>query len=208
MIKLERTSVMNLENAMRGARNPMNSWGRMDSSYDEDGNFCLGPNDLDLGRRLRKAGSDHRKFIRQIFVSVDITAPLYWWKEYDTYKVATVANSTSTMHKIHSKAFELDDFSHDHLTKDSLEFMDVIIDRLESIRQKFVAEKKKEDWYDLIQLLPSSYNQMRTCTMNYETLVNIYFARRNHKLQEWHTFCHWIESLPYAKELIIAQEEE
>jgi hypothetical protein len=195
---------MNLENAMRGARNPMNSWGRMDSSYDEDGNFCLGPNDLDLGRRLRKAGSDHRKFIRQIFVSVDITAPLYWWKEYDTYKVATVANSTSTMHKIHSKAFELDDFSHDHLTKDSLEFMGVIIDRLESIRQKFVAEKKKEDWYDLIQLLPSSYNQMRTCTMNYETLVNIYFARRNHKLQEWHTFCHWIESLPYAKELIIA----
>ena len=208
MIKLERTSVMNLENAMRGARNPMNSWGRMDSSYDEDGNFCLGPNDLDLGRRLRKAGSDHRKFIRQIFVSVDITAPLYWWKEYHTYKVATVANSTSTMHKIHSKAFELDDFSHDHLTKDSLEFMGVIIDRLESIRQKFVAEKKKEDWYDLIQLLPSSYNQMRTCTMNYETLVNIYFARRNHKLQEWHTFCHWIESLPYAKELIIAQEEE
>ena len=208
MIKLERTSVMNLENAMRGARNPMNSWGRMDSSYDEDGNFFLGPNDLDLGRRLRKAGSDHRKFIRQIFVSVDITAPLYWWKEYDTYKVATVANSTSTMHKIHSKAFELDDFSHDHLTKDSLEFMGVIIDRLESIRQKFVAEKKKEDWYDLIQLLPSSYNQMRTCTMNYETLVNIYFARRNHKLQEWHTFCHWIESLPYAKELIIAQEEE
>lgn len=208
MIKLERTSVMNLENAMRGARNPMNSWGRMDSSYNEDGNFCLGPNDLDLGRRLRKAGSDHRKFIRQIFVSVDITAPLYWWKEYDTYKVATVANSTSTMHKIHSKAFELDDFSHDHLTKDSLEFMGVIIDRLESIRQKFVAEKKKEDWYDLIQLLPSSYNQMRTCTMNYETLVNIYFARRNHKLQEWHTFCHWIESLPYAKELIIAQEEE
>ena len=208
MIKLERTSVMNLENAMRGARNPMNSWGRMDSSYDEDGNFCLGPNDLDLGRRLRKAGSDHRKFIRQIFVSVDITAPLYWWKEYDPYKVATVANSTSTMHKIHSKAFELDDFSHDHLTKDSLEFMGVIIDRLESIRQKFVAEKKKEDWYDLIQLLPSSYNQMRTCTMNYETLVNIYFARRNHKLQEWHTFCHWIESLPYAKELIIAQEEE
>ena len=112
------------------------------------------------------------------------------------------------MHNIHSKAFELDDFSHDHLTKDSLEFMGVIIDRLESIRQKFVAEKKKEDWYDLIQLLPSSYNQMRTCTMNYETLVNIYFARRNHKLQEWHTFCHWIESLPYAKELIIAQEEE
>ena len=203
MIKLERTSVMNLENAMRGARNPMNSWGRMDSSYDEDGNFCLGPNDLDLGRRLRKAGSDHRKFIRQIFVSVDITAPLYWWKEYDTYKVATVANSTSTMHKIHSKAFELDDFSHDHLTKDSLEFMGVIIDRLESIRQKFVAEKKKEDWYDLIQLLPSSYNQMRTCTLSYETLRNIAHSRVGHKLDEWRVgFMDWMHTLPYADDLI------
>ena len=203
MIKLERTSVMNLENAMRGARNPMNSWGRMDSSYDEDGNFCLGPNDLDLGRRLRKAGSDHRKFIRQIFVSVDITAPLYWWKEYDTYKVATVANSTSTMHKIHSKAFELDDFSHDHLTKDSLEFMGVIIDRLESIRQKFVAEKKKEDWYDLIQLLPSSYNQMRTCTLSYETLRNIAHSRAGHKLDEWRVgFMDWMHTLPYADDLI------
>ena len=202
MIKFERTSVMNFENAMRGARNPMNSWGRMDSSYDEDGNFVFGPNDLDLAKRLRMAGSDHRKFIRQIFVSVDITAPLYWWKEYDTYKVATVANSTSTMHKIHSKPFDIDDFSHDHLTKDSLEFMGVIIDRLESIRQKFVAEKKKEDWYDLIQLLPSSYNQMRTCTFNYETLINIYRARKNHKLAEWHTFCDWIETLPYAEQLI------
>ena len=203
MIKFERTSVMNFENAMRGARNPMNSWGRMDSSYDEDGNFCLGPNDLDLGRRLRKAGSDHRKFIRQIFVSVDITAPLYWWKEYDTYKVATVANSTSTMHKIHSKAFELDDFSHDHLTKDSLEFMGVIIDRLESIRQKFVAEKKKEDWYDLIQLLPSSYNQMRTCTLSYETLRNIAHSRAGHKLDEWRVgFMDWMHTLPYADDLI------
>lgn len=207
MINLERTSVMNLENAMRGARNPMNSWGRMDSEYDEDGNYCLGPNDLDLAKRLRKAGSDHRKFIRQIFVSVDITAPIYWWKEYDTYKVATVANSTSTMHKIHSKPFELDDFSHDHLTEDSLKVLEMMIGELEKIRLKYVDEKKKEDWYDLIQLLPSSYNQMRTCTLNYETLVNIYYARRNHKLEEWHTFCRWIESLPYAKELIIAAEE-
>lgn len=208
MIILERTSVMNLENAMRGARNPMNSWKRMDSEYDEDGNYLLGPNDLDLARRLRKAGSDHRKFIRQIFVSVDITAPLYWWKEYDTYKVATVANSTSTMHKIHSKPFELDDFSHDHLTENSLRFMESIVEELEKIRQSYVAEKRKEDWYDLIQLLPSSYNQMRTCTLNYETLVNIYFARRNHKLEEWHTFCRWIETLPYAKELIIADEDD
>ena len=120
MIKFERTSVMNLENAIRGARNPMNSWGRMDSSYDEDGNYILGPNDLDLAKRLRRAGSDHRKYVRQIFVSVDITAPLYWWKEYDTYKVATVANSTSTMHKIHSKPFSIDDFSHDHMTPETL----------------------------------------------------------------------------------------
>ncbi|MGN0158459.1 MAG: hypothetical protein ACI39W_04830 [Brotaphodocola sp.] len=207
MIKLERTSVMNFENAMRGARNPMNSWERMDSGYDEDGNYILGPNDLGLAKRLRRAGSDHRKYIRQIFVSVDITAPIYWWKEYDTYKVATVANSTSTMHKIHSKPFELADFSHDHMTPETLAFMETVIAQLERIRLKYMETKSKEDWYDMIQLLPSSYNQMRTCTLNYETLINIYFARKNHKLQEWHTFCDWIASLPYAKELIIAEEE-
>ena len=184
MIKLERTSVMNLENAMRGARNPMNSWGRMDSGYDADGSYRLGPNDLDLAKRLRRAGSYHRKFIRQIFVSVDITAPLYWWKEYDTYKVGTVANSTSTMHKIHSKPFELEDFSHDHLTERGLLSLQRTIEDLEEIRLRFVQDKKKEDWYDMIQLLPTSYNQMRTCTLNYETLVNIYYARRNHKLEE------------------------
>ena len=206
MIKLERTSVMNLENAMRGARNPMNSWGRMDSHYDEHHNYVLGPNDLDLAKRLRKAGSDHRKFIRQIFVSVDITAPLYWWKEYDTYKVATVANSTSTMHKIHSKPFEREDFSCDHMTEDTLLFMDTVIERLEKIRRDFVETKDKAHWYDLIQLLPSSYNQMRTCTMNYETLVNIYFARRAHKLDKWHEFCDWIKTLPYAQELIICED--
>lgn len=207
MIKLERTSVMNLENAIRGARNPMNSWNRMDSYYDENGQYVLGPNDLDLAIRLRKAGSDHRKFIRQIFVSVDITAPLYWWKEYDTYKVATVANSTSTMHKIHSKPFSRKDFSTDHMTPDTLAFMDQVIQRLESIRLKFVEDgKKKEDWYDLIQLLPSSYNQMRTCSLNYETLVNIYYARKGHKLEEWHTFCDWILTLPYGRELIAAEE--
>ncbi len=208
MILLERTSVMNLENAMRGARNPMNSWPRMDSGYDGEGNYVLGPNDLDLARRLRKAGSDHRKFIRQIFVSVDITAPLYWWKEYDTYKVATVANSTSTMHKIHSKPFSMDDFSHDHMTAGTLAYMETVVEKLEEIRRRYLETKSKEDWYDMIQLLPSSYNQLRTCTFNYETLVNIYFARRNHKLQEWHTFCDWIASLPYGKELIIAEEEE
>ena len=207
MILLERTSVMNLENAMRGARNPMNSWARMDSAYDEAGNYVLGPNDLDLAKRLRKAGSDHRKFIRQIFVSVDITAPLYWWKEYDTYKVATVANSTSTMHKIHSKPFSLEDFSHDHMTPGTLAYMETVVEKLEEIRLRYLETKSKEDWYDMIQLLPSSYNQMRTCTFNYETLVNIYYARRNHKLEEWHTFCDWIAGLPYGRELIIAEEE-
>lgn len=203
MIRLERTSVMNLENAMRGARNPMNSWGRMDSYYDEDGRYILGPNDLDLAKRLCRAGSDHRKFLRQVFVSVDVTAPLYWWKEYDTYKVGTVANSTSTMHKIHSKPFAREDFSTDHMTGPTLAFMDQIVEKLEEIRLRFVEEgKKKEDWYDLIQLLPSSYEQMRTCSLDYETLTNIYRARKDHKLEEWHTFCRWILELPYGRELI------
>ena len=207
MIKLERTSVMNLENAIRGARNPLSSWDRSDSFYDGEGNFVLGEADLALAGRLAVSGSDHRKYLRQVFVSVDITAPIYWWKEFDTYKVGTVANSTSTMHKIHSKPFSADDFSHDHLTPASLLFMQTVVDRLESIRLKYMEDgKKKEDWYDLIQLLPSSYNQMRTCTMNYETLINIYFARNAHKLTEWHTFCDWIRTLPYARELIIAED--
>ena len=207
MLSVQHTAVMNMENAMRGARTPLNSWDRMDSWTDEAGVFHFGENDLSLARRLCAAGSDHRKFIRMIFVSVDVTAPLYWWKEYDTYKVATAANSTSTMHKIHSKPFELEDFSCDHMTPDTLEFMKIVIERLEQIRLRFVEGKQKEDWYDLIQLLPSSYNQMRTCTLNYETLINIYHARKNHKLQEWHTFCGWIETLPYGKELIVCQED-
>ena len=205
MIRLERTNVMNLENALRGARNPMNSWQRMDSGYDGEGDYCLGPNDLGLAVRLRRAGSDHRKFMRQIFVSVDITAPLYWWKEYDTYKVATVANSTSTMHRIHAKPFELDDFSHDHLTDRGLRILEGIVKELEEIRLRYVADGRKEDWYDLIQLLPSSYEQLRTCTLNYETLVNIYYARKDHKLEEWHEFCRWIENLPYGRELIVGE---
>ena len=208
MIKMERTSVMNFENAIRGARNPLNSWNRMDSYYDEDGNFVLGPNDLDLAVRLRKAGSDHRKFVRQIFVSVDITAPLYWWKEYDTYKVATVANSTSTMHKIHAKPFELADFSVDKLSDGALAAFRTYMDYMEATRRRFVETKDKRDWYDLIQLLPSSYNQLRTVTMNYETLINIYYARRAHKLDEWHVFCDWIRTLPYADDLICCREEE
>jgi len=207
MILLERTSVMNFENAIRGARNPMNSWARMDSCYDEKGNFLLGPNDLDLARRLAHAGTDHRKFLRQIFVSVDITAPLYWWKEFDTYKVGTVANSTSTMHKIHAKPFERDDFSHDYLDEGGLAALDALLAYLEAERVKFVEDKtNKQAWINMIQLLPSSYNQMRTVTMNYENLINIYYARRTHKLAEWHVLCDWILTLPYAADLIAVKE--
>ena len=203
MIKIERTSVMNLENAIRGARNPMNSWAKIDSSYDEDGNYVLGANDLDLGSRLAKAGSDHRKFLRMIFVSVDITAPLYWWKEFDTYKVGTVANSCSTMHKIHAKAFDRDDFSCDRMDEGGLKMLDAVIEYLESERQKFCANKEdRQSWHNMIQMLPTSYNQMRTVTLNYENLINIYYARRNHKLAEWHTLCDWIMSLPYAEQFI------
>ena len=207
MIDFDRCYVMNFENAIRGARNPMNSWARSDSYYDESGQYILGENDLSLAKRLRNAGtSDHRKFIRQIMLSVDITAPLYWWKEYDTYKVGTVANSTSTMHKIHSKPFEIDDFSHDHLTDNGMNVLRNLVDELEKIRLEYVDNKDKALWYDLIQLLPSSYNQMRTCTLNYETLVNIYRSRKNHKLDEWRSFCDWIKTLPYSDEIIIAEE--
>ena len=202
MIALDRTCVMNMENAMRGARNPMNSWARTDSYYNENREFVFGENDLNLAQRLCKSGSDHRKFIRQIFVSVDITAPLYWWKEYDTYKIGTVANSTSTMHKIHSKPFETEDFSCDKMNTDTLDCLKNLIEYLEGLRIKYNETKDKTYWYSIIQLLPSSYNQMRTCTFNYENLINIYHSRKNHKLDEWHVFCDWIDQLPYAKELI------
>lgn len=207
MIKIDKVSVMNMENAIRGARNPLNSWGRMDSYYDEDGNYVLGENDLSLAKKLAKAGSDHRKYLRQIFVSMDITAPLYWWKEFDTYKVATVANSTSTMHKIQAKQFERDDFSHDRMSEGALKVLDTTIEYLEKVRLKFIETKEKCYWHDMIQLLPSSYNQLRTVTMNYETLINIYYARRTHKLAEWHTLCDLIMSLPYAKDIIAVKEE-
>ena len=207
MILIERTSVMNLDGAIRGARNPMNSWAKSDSYYDENGKFILGPVDIDFGHRLAVSGSDHRKFLRQIFVSVDITAPLYWWKEFDTYKVGTVANSCSTMHKIHAKAFERDDFSHDRLDEGGLALLDATIAYLEAERRKFIANKEdRQPWHNMIQMLPSSYNQMRTVTLNYENLINIYYARRNHKLAEWHTLCDWITGLPCAKEWICVKD--
>ena len=208
MLKVDKISVMNMDNAIRGARNPLNSWSKQDSYFDQNGTFVMGENDLSLARRLAKAGSDHRKFLRQIFVCMDITAPLYWWKEFDTYKVGTVANSTSTMHKLHAKAFDRDDFSCEALSAPAMAQLDALIAFLEEQRQVFVQTKDKSAWFDMIQLLPSSYNQLRTVTLNYENLINIYYARRFHKLPEWHVLCDAIASLPYAKELIMIKEEE
>ena len=208
MLKLERVSVVNMENAIRGARNPMNSWARMDSYYNDAGEYVLGENDLALASKLAAAGSDHRKFLRQIIVSMDITAPLYWWKEFDTYKVGTVANSTSTMHKIQAKEFSREDFSCDRLTPDALAVLDTMIEYLEAERIKFVETKEKCHWHNMIQLLPSSFNQMRTVSMNYEVLINIYYARRYHKLAEWHVLCEAIEKLPYADKLILVKGDK
>ncbi len=208
MIQIERVCVMNMENALRGARNPMNSWDRSDSYTDPSGRFVLGENDRALARRLAAAGPDHRKFLRQIFVSLDITAPLYWWKEFDTYKVATVANSCSTMHKIHAHPFTREDFSHDRLDDAACAMLDSLIAYLEKERLAFVETKEKQHWHNMIQLLPSSFNQMRTVTLNYETLVNIYYARRGHKLAEWHTLCDVIRTLPYAADMILCRETE
>lgn len=205
MLKTERIAVMNFENAIRGARNPLNSWARSDSFYNEKGQYVLGSNDLDLAKRLRNAGSDHRKYLRQIFVSMDITAPMYWWKEFDTYKVGTVANSTSTMHKIHAAPFTADDFSCERMSEATRAQFDAVIAYLEDLRVRYNQTKDKALWIDMIQFLPSSYNQMRTVTMNYENLINIYHARKNHKLSEWHVLCADIEKLPYAKELIIGE---
>lgn len=203
MIKIEKVDVMNFENAIRGARNPMNSWNRMDSYTNDNGNFIFGKNDLDLARRLTQAGRDHRKFLRQIFVSVDITAPLYWWKEFDTYKVGTTANSTSTMHKIHSKTFDLNDFSTEKMLPEALKTMHLILETLETLRLNYIETKDKDKWYSIIQLLPSSYNQKRTCSLNYEILISMYLSRQNHKLNEWNEYCAWIETLPYFKELFL-----
>ena len=206
MLKVERISVVNMENAIRGARNPMNSWAKMDSYYNDKGEYVLGENDLALASKLAVAGSDHRKFLRQIIVSMDITAPLYWWKEFDTYKVGTVANFTSTMHKIQAKEFSREDFSCDRLTDDALDVLDSLIAYLEGERVKFNETKDRAYWHNMIQLLPSSFNQMRTVSMNYEVLINIYYARKSHKLAEWHTLCEAIEKLPYADKLILVKE--
>lgn len=222
MLKIENFEVLGWEHAIRGMRNPKNSWEKSDSGWEPQfdteqgpvaGEFVIGPKDLDLMTRLRNAGTDHRKFMRMIVVYVGITAPLYWWKEFDTYKIGTVANSCSTMHKIHAKEFDVNDFSHEHveeLTGDdynmSYDFLLRIVDILNYYRKKFLETGDKVYWWQLIQLLPSSYNQKRTVMLNYEVLANIYKSRQNHKLDEWHTFCDWIKTLPYS-ELITGKEE-
>lgn len=221
MIKIEQTEVYGWEAAIRGMRNPLNSWDksdsnlltivRMDGKYIED---FIGDDDLDLMKRLAKAGHSHSKYRRMINVTCDITAPLYWWKEYDTYKVGTVANSCSTMHKIHSKEFTLDDFSCEYLWGDRDErdvdepigIMNIVIDTLNVHREEFIKTKDKYFWWQMIQLLPTSYNQLRTVQLNYEVLANMYHDRKNHKLDEWREFCKWIESLPYSE--IITGEKE
>lgn len=226
MLKIENTEVIGWEAAIRGMRNPKNSWEKSDSHWDYvdqgseyltvdhfgDANFNIGPNDQKLMTNLRNAGTDHRKFMRMITVYLDITAPLYWWKEFDTYKIGTVANSCSTMHKIADKKFTMEDFSCEHLfdfcpncDTDSETVLRYTISWLNHCREKYLETKDKEYWWQLIQLLPSSYNQKRTVMLNYEVLANIYKSRRNHKLDEWHTFCDWIEMLPYS-ELITGKE--
>ena len=212
MIKIENIEVFGWEAAIRGMRNPMNSWDKSDSFEfppDEDGILWIGSNDLKLMQSLIRAGTDHSKFMRMIDVTMDITAPLYWWKEFDTYKVGTVANSCSTMHKIHSKEFTLEDFSHEYLFTDdeSLLFLNHLISGLNFYRNKYIETKDKKYWWKIIQLLPSSYNQKRTIQLNYQVLRNIYFSRRNHKLDEWHDFCSIIEELPYGKELICLEDK-
>ena len=214
MLRIENTEVLGWEHAIRGMRNPKNSWEKSDSEFHREPKhyfdekdmpctdlrrFVLGPNDLDLMKRLRNAGTDHRKFMRMITVYVDILAPLYWWKEFDTYKVGTVANSCSTMHKLPDKEFTLEDFSCEYLSEPSLKNLRSVIKCMNDYREEFLKDKDKHNWWQMIQLLPSSYNQRRTVQMNYEVLANIYKSRRNHKLDEWHTLCDWIESLPYSE---------
>ena len=206
MIKITNAEVFGWDAAIRGMRNPMNSWDRSDSFVCEgkdacvgDCYSCIGNADHALMKKLVKAGSDHAKFMRFINITLDITAPLYWWKEFDTYKVGTVANSCSTMHKIADKEFTLEDFSHEHLMQGGLECIKNLCKDLNMCREQYLAKHDKEWWWQMIQLLPSSYNQKRTIQLNYAVLRNMYHARRNHKLDEWHDFCSWVESLPYAE---------
>lgn len=222
MLKVENVEVLGWDAAIRGMRNPLNSWEKNDSQFVRDSDYgcfgvcpcaelvdcdcChVGPNDLKLMNTLRNAGTDHRKFMRMITVYLDITAPLYWWKEFDTYKVGTVANSCSTMHKIAAKEFTLEDFSHEHLGYQSIRVLKDTIKVMNDFREEFIKDHEKVNWWQMIQLLPSSYNQRRTVMLNYEVLANMYKSRRNHKLDEWHTFCDWIESLPYS-ELITGKQ--
>lgn len=203
MIRIENAEVYGWEAAVRGMRNPMNSWDKSDSYY-QPANFCdseyvIGEDDLDLMKRLVKAGTDHSKFMRMIVCSVDITAPIYWWKEFSTYKIGTVANSCSTMHKIHSKEFTFDDFSTEHIEDFSWNRLYDTIEHLNICREKFIETNDKKWWWQMIQLLPMSYNQRRTVMLNYQVLRNMYHARKDHKLDCWHDFCDWIESLPYSE---------
>lgn len=198
MLKIENVSTFGWKAAIRGMRNPKNSWAQIDSAVVNGNGFVVGNNDYDLMYKLASAGTDHGKFMRMIHVQCDVTAPLYWWKEADQYKVGTVTDSCSTMHKIHAKEFTLDDFSHEHLNDESTEYLSELVDLLNRYRELFLKDKNKSWWWQMIQLLPSSYNQLRTWDLNYAVLQNIYHARRNHKLDEWHTFCDWIESLPYS----------
>ncbi len=212
MIEVEHVDVWGFQHAIRGMRNPLNSWGKSDSYalYADEKSYenIIGPNDITLMKTLFKAGTEHRKYLRQIFVSMDITAPLYWWKEFDTYKVGTVANSCSTMHMIHRLEFELDDFSHEHLDDNNLLWLQGIIDQLNSDRERYLETKDKQQWWNMIQLLPSSYNQRRTVTMNYENVVTIIRQRSNHKLDEWNAFIDILKELPYVKEIMEESEED
>ena len=210
MIKIENYDVFNFENAIRGMRNPLSSWDKSDSQW-IDNEFVIGKNDLSLAKKLIKSGSTHRKFMRQIFVSADITAPLYLWKEIDQYRIAVTTDSCSTMHTIHKQEFSLDDFSIEHLHPEGIVIMKNIIQYLNTKRQTFLVVKdpdvKKDYWWQLIQILPSTYNQMRTWTGNYENLISMYHDRKHHKLDEWKEVCAWIETLPYAKELIVGETD-
>ncbi|MGN0363733.1 MAG: hypothetical protein ACI4ET_12950 [Bilifractor sp.] len=199
MIKVEHMEVWGFSHAIRGMRNPMNSWAKSDSKADPDGNFWIGPNDMGLMQRLYRGGTEHRKYLRQIFVAMDITAPLYWWKEFDTYKIGTVANSTSTMHKIAAKEFEMSDFSTEHLRSDTE--MRQVLAWLNHYREAYLETKDKADWWALIQLLPESYHQTRTVTMNYENAINIIRQRTHHKLDEWNQFVARLWELPYLREI-------